>query len=47
MLTQTLKKIFTRDLNKLKAEIELYQNEEKIWYVEKILQTQPAIFACT
>ena len=31
----TLKSIFTRDLNKLKNEINLYQNEERIWYIEK------------
>jgi len=35
MLTDTLKSLFSRDLAKLKAEIELYQNEEKIWYVEE------------
>ncbi|SMD14218.1 DinB family protein [Pedobacter nyackensis] len=35
MLKESLKSIFTRDLNKLKAEIELYQNEENIWHVEK------------
>lgn len=34
-LTDTLKSLFSRDLAKLKAEIELYQNEEKIWYVEE------------
>ena len=32
-LTDTLKSLFSRDLAKLKAEIELYQSEEKIWYV--------------
>jgi uncharacterized damage-inducible protein DinB len=35
MLIETLKTLFNRDLNKLKEEIELYQNENKIWYVEK------------
>jgi hypothetical protein len=35
MLKESLKSIFTRDLNKLKAEIELYQSEENIWHVEK------------
>ena len=35
MLTQTLKTLFRRDLEKLKQEIELYRSEEKIWYVEK------------
>ena len=35
MLIQTLKLIFTRDLKKLKKEIELYQNENLIWHTEK------------
>ena len=35
MLTETLKKLFNRDLDRLKAEIQLYQNEKKIWYIEK------------
>jgi uncharacterized damage-inducible protein DinB len=35
MLIETLKKLFNRDLNKLKSEIELYQDEKKIWYIEK------------
>ncbi len=35
MLVETLKKLFNRDLNKLKSEIELYQNEKKIWCTEK------------
>lgn len=30
----SLKNIFNRDLNKLKAEIELYQDGAKIWYIE-------------
>ena len=34
MLTQTLKILLRRDLEKLKQEIELYRSEEKIWYVE-------------
>jgi hypothetical protein len=34
MLIETLKIIFERDLSKLRAEIDLYQNEDKIWYVE-------------
>jgi len=33
MLTETLKKLFNRDLNKLKSEIEAYQNEENIWRI--------------
>ncbi len=35
MLIETLKKLFNRDLNKLKSEIELYKDEKKIWYIEK------------
>lgn len=35
MLINTLKTIFNRDLNKLKAELELYQDENRIWHVEK------------
>ena len=35
MLTAVLKTLFTRDLNKLKAELELYRNEQNIWLVEK------------
>jgi uncharacterized damage-inducible protein DinB len=35
MLIETLKKLFNRDLNKLKSEIELYTDEKKIWYIEK------------
>ncbi len=35
MLTGVLQTIFTRDLNRLKSELEQYQNEEKIWYIEK------------
>lgn len=35
MLTGILQKIFTRDLNRLKSELEQYRNEEKIWHIEK------------
>ena len=35
MLIQTLQALFTRDLSKLKTEIELYQNEKAIWAIEK------------
>jgi uncharacterized damage-inducible protein DinB len=35
MLIETLKALFTRDLNKLKAELELYSNEQNIWHIEK------------
>ncbi len=31
MLTQTLIKLFNRDLNKLKSEIELYNTESNLW----------------
>lgn len=35
MLIETLKSLFNRDFNKLKAEIESYQDESKIWAVDK------------
>ncbi|SHG32334.1 Protein of unknown function [Flavobacterium frigidimaris] len=35
MLIETLKSLFNRDLNKLKVEIELYQNESQIWAIDK------------
>jgi hypothetical protein len=35
MIKDTLKKLITRDLEKLKLEIESYQKEEKLWYIEK------------
>lgn len=35
MLTETLKSLFNRDLNKLKIEIESYQNESQIWAIDK------------
>jgi uncharacterized damage-inducible protein DinB len=35
MLIEVLKTLFDRDLNRLKQEIELYQNENDIWYIEK------------
>ncbi|MFD2284646.1 DUF1572 domain-containing protein [Pedobacter petrophilus] len=34
MLTEILKSLFSRDLNKLKTEIETYKDESKIWLVE-------------
>jgi hypothetical protein len=37
MLIETLKAIFTRDLLKLKTEIELYQNEENLWHTDKAI----------
>lgn len=33
MLTETLIKLFTRDLNALKREIELYKHEKNLWLV--------------
>ncbi|MBP8239382.1 MAG: DUF1572 family protein [Saprospiraceae bacterium] len=35
MLLSTLQEIFFRDINRLKSEIELYQNEADIWRIEK------------
>jgi uncharacterized damage-inducible protein DinB len=35
MLLETLKDLFTRDLTKLKSEIENYTREENIWMVDK------------
>lgn len=35
MLIETLKSLFNRDLNKLKIEIESYQNESQIWVTDK------------
>ena len=35
MLTQTLISIFDRDLNRLKTEIESYQNEKNLWITDK------------
>jgi len=35
MLTDTLKTLYSRDLSKLKQELELYKSEENIWIVDK------------
>jgi uncharacterized damage-inducible protein DinB len=35
MAIETLKTLFNRDLNKLKVEIGSYQNENKIWSIDK------------
>ena len=35
MLTETLKKLFNRDLNKLKSEIEAYQTEANLWRIDR------------
>ncbi|MBE9489527.1 MAG: DUF1572 family protein [Bacteroidetes bacterium] len=37
MLLEVLKKLFVRDLNKLKTEIELYNNEKKLWIVNDVI----------
>ncbi|WP_281239799.1 DUF1572 family protein [Flavobacterium praedii] len=34
-MIETLITLFNRDLNKLKIEIQSYQNESKIWYTQK------------
>jgi hypothetical protein len=35
MIKETLKQLIIRDLEKLKQEIAAYQNEEKLWYIER------------
>ncbi len=35
MVIEVLKNLFNRDLNKLKTEIGLFKNENKIWVIEK------------
>lgn len=35
MITESLKSLYTRDLNKLKEEIEAYQNEDSMWKTDK------------
>ena len=35
MLTQALKTLYQRDLNKLKKEIELYKKESNLWIIDK------------
>jgi uncharacterized damage-inducible protein DinB len=35
MIIETLKFLYNRDINKLKAEIEAYQNEGNLWRIEK------------
>lgn len=37
MLKETLKSLFTRDLNKLKLEIESYKSETAIWHIEQAI----------
>lgn len=36
-MLDTLKALYSRDLNKLKTEIESYQNENRIWHIEKTI----------
>ncbi|WP_264554304.1 DinB family protein [Flavobacterium sp. N2038] len=35
MMIETLKSLYNRDLNKLKVEIESYQNEKSLWIIDK------------
>ncbi|REC43503.1 DinB family protein [Chryseobacterium pennipullorum] len=35
MITESLRSLYSRDLNKLKTEIEAYQNEENLWKIDK------------
>jgi uncharacterized damage-inducible protein DinB len=35
MTVEILKTLFDRDLNRLKSEIDSYQNESKIWHIEE------------
>lgn len=35
MLKESLKSLFTRDLNKLKSEVEQYQKEENLWLIDR------------
>lgn len=35
MITESLQSLYTRNLNKLKTEIESYQNEESLWKIDK------------
>ncbi|PKF75084.1 DinB family protein [Chryseobacterium sp. PMSZPI] len=35
MITESLRSLYSRDLNKLKAEIEAYQSEENLWKTDK------------
>ncbi|MFP3592019.1 DinB family protein [Chryseobacterium sp. SIMBA_038] len=35
MITESLKSLYTRDFNKLKTEIEAYQNEDSMWKIDE------------
>jgi hypothetical protein len=37
MTVEILKTLFNRDLNRLKVEIDSYQNESKIWYIDETI----------
>nr|WP_121273253.1 DUF1572 family protein [Pedobacter schmidteae] len=37
MIKAAFKSLFTRDLNKLKSEIEQYQDEQNIWLIDKAI----------
>ncbi len=45
MLTESLKTLFLRDLARLKKEIELYNDEQKLWITEKAI-SNPAGNLC-
>lgn len=38
MILEALKELFTRDLNRLKKEIELYKNDSTLWKVENSIK---------
>lgn len=38
MTLDIISSLFERELNKLKNEIELYENPKRLWLVEKIFQ---------
>jgi len=41
MFTETLKTLFSRDLNKLKSEIASYKNEANLWIIDKSIANSP------
>jgi hypothetical protein len=45
MMVEALINLFTRDLGKLRSEIALYKNQDRIWYHEKAI-TNPAGNLC-
>ena len=38
MVIEALKELFTRDLHKLKQEIQLYSNETTLWEIENTIK---------